>query len=607
MKNKNKTPYILGLDVGSNSVGWAIVDCKIEEGDHKGIYAGYNPVSLRALNSRIFLEMVEAKTKAPKNQKRRTARGARNRRSYYKQRRKNLVRILMDKGLLPDDYRKDPERILNQIDRRYGERKVGKLWSKTWSVSEKTHCSPYAMRNFALEEKLEPFEFGRLLLHLQRRRGYFSNRGAKYIDLIKYLSLDSPEDDKASMNADEKKEAGVVLKAIDKLSEKLGRRTLGQFIWQESQRNQESPHRITLSEFEESRVHQGETSIKNIQFRAKREMYEEEFDAIWEKQSTFHEISKEEEKSIREAIFHQRPLQLQKNTVGNCNIYPHKKRSALMRLEFQEFRALQVINNLKIEGTPLDTGQRKRLLDATNNPDALNRSGRIPWKKVTKILEVGHQKLNYESNDELGKTGLIGNKTAQAISKSIGVEEWQKLDKNKQVRLVEDLLTIHNKKDLYKRLVEKWKFPPYQSGASTETGALGLTMNESLEDGYGKHSLKAINELLPHLGDGLDYYNAVDEIGHRDSITTTRKETEKDYLLAIKDVPNIANPVVQKALYEMRRIVNSIVRLYGKTRHYPYGNGAGNEILKKTSWPDNKPAKRKQKEERRSGKGNPEA
>lgn len=353
MKNKNKTPYILGLDVGTNSIGWAVVDCIKEEGDHKGIYAGYKPTSLRALNSRIFLEMVEAKTRVPKNQKRRTARGARKRRSHYNSRRKNLVNILVNQGLLPENYRQYPEKTLNEIDRKYGERKVGKPWSKTWSVAEKSFCSPYAMRNFALEENLEPFEFGRLLLHLQRRRGYFSNRGAKYIELLKELTLNSPKDDQASMNAEEKKETGKVLKAIEKLHEELEGSTLGQFIWQKSQKNQEPPHRITLFEFEEPRTHKGETSISRLQFRAKREMYEREFDAIWEKQNIFYALPEQTHKDVRKAIFDQWPLQLQKSTVGNCNIYPRKKRSALMRLEFQEFRTLQVINNLKIGGNPL--------------------------------------------------------------------------------------------------------------------------------------------------------------------------------------------------------------------------------------------------------------
>ncbi len=565
MKNKNKNPYILGLDVGSNSIGWAVVDCIKEEGDHKGIYAGYKPTSLRALNSRIFLEMVEAKTRVPKNQKRREKRGARKRRSFYKRRREKLVRILIDKRLLPEDYRQCPEKTLNQIDRRYGERKVGKHWSKTWSVTEKAHCSPYAMRNFALEENLEPFEFGRLLLHLQRRRGYFSNRGAKYIELIKHLSLDSPEDGQESMSVEEKKETGKVLQAIEKLHEELEGSTLGQFIWQKSQKHQKPPHRITLFEFEKSRTHKSETRIERLQFRAKREMYEKEFDAIWEKQSNFHDLSGQKHE-IKHATFYQRPLQLQKNAVGNCNIYPHKKRSALMRLEFQEFRTLQMINNLKVDGNPLSGEQRNKLWDAANDPDKLNESGRIPWKEVARILEIKRATLNYETNEDgAGKTGLIGNKTAKAISASIGANKWRELGKDKQIKLVEDLQTIHNKKDLYYRLVTHWKFAPYQPGDNKkEKGALGLTMDEELEDGYGKHSLKAINELLPHLRDGLDYYKAVEKIGHRESITPNQRKTEDDYVLSVADVPNIANPVVQKALYEMRRVVNSIVKRYGK-------------------------------------------
>ncbi len=561
---QNKKPYILGLDVGPNSIGWAVVDCKKV---NKGIY-GYEPVSLRALNSRIFLDMLEAKTKVPKNQKRRAARGARNRRAYYKKRRKELVEILVAQELLPDDYRQNPEGILNEIDREYGERKIGKAWAKTWTVAEKAHCSPYAMRNFALEEKLQPYELGRLLLHLQRRRGYFSNRGAKYIELIKSLSLETLEDDENAMSAEEKKETGPVLTAISELSKKLNGRTLGQFIWQESQNEKIPPQRITLFRFPQSKQHRGETVTERLQFRAQREMYEKEFDAILKKQGIFHELSEKTVKEIRDKIFHQRPLQLQKSTVGNCNIYPHKKRCALMRLEFQKFRTLQVINNIEIGGTSLNAEQRQQLLDLADNPGKLNKSGRISWKDVAKHLGVKFKDINYSrgGDDSEGKTGLIGNRTAQAISDSIGIDKWQGLGKGKQAELVEDLLTIHNKKALYDRLVNHWKFDPYQSDSNPEKdkGALGLAMDEQLEMGYGKHSLKAVNELLPHLRSGLGYYEAVEAIGKSESITKIIRATEDSYLLGVADVPNIANPVVQKALYEMRRVVNALIKRYGK-------------------------------------------
>lgn len=560
-------PYILGLDLGTNSIGWAVVDCEIEKTEgHQGIYAGYKPVSLRALNSRIFEDMLEAKTKVPKNQKRRAMRGARNRRAYYQQRRQGLVEILLENNLLPEEYSQAPEKALNEIDRCYAVRKLGKPWTKTWTLADKAYCSPYAMRNFALEEKLEPYEFGRLLLHLQRRRGYFSNRGAKYIELIKSLKLETPKDDDEALSDEEKKETGKVLAAIDQLSKALDGRTLGQFIWQKSQEEELPPQRVTLFEFEQSKTRKGEEVVERLQFRAQREMYEEEFDRIWGKQNGFHKLRDELAQKIKDKIFHQRPLQLQKSTVGNCNIYPHRKRGAMMRLEFQEFRTLQVINNITVGEKPLTAKQRNTLVRATNDPGKLNDKGRISWKEAAQSLGVKPKDINYNrgGDDGAGKTGLFGNRTAQAISRSIGIDAWRKLDNDQQIKLVEDLLTTHNKKTLYQRLVNHWGFSPYQQGDDLTQGALGLTMNEQLEEGYGKHSLKAIKELLPHMRKGIDYYTAVERIGKRESITKEIGGTEGIFLLEPEDIPNIANPIVQKALFELRRVVNAVVKRYGK-------------------------------------------
>ena len=568
MQQNNDRPYILGLDIGTNSIGWAVVDCKLEKNpEHKGIYAGYMPTSLRALNSRIFLEMVEAKTRVPKNQKRRTARGARNRRAYFKQRRKQLTKVLLDAGLLPESYHDNPQRALVEIDRNYAERKVRQITSDAETSNEQSYCSPYAMRNFALEERLEPYELGRLLLHLQRRRGYLSNRGAKYIELIKSLKLDVQEDDESAMDSEEKKELGKVLTAIDELASEMGGRTLGQFIWQKAKEQHIQPQRITLFQFEKSRQFRGETVIDRLQFRARREMYENEFDALREKQNNFYTLTDKQWEQIRELIFHQRPLQLQKGTIGNCNIYPDKKRSALMRLEYQEFRTLQIINNLQIRGQALTQVQRQQLAELTDNPEELNKSGRIAWKDVAKHLGVSRKNLNYSrgDNEETGKTGLPGNKTIKAICESIGLETWRKLSVDCRAQLVEDLLTIHNKKTLYNRLVNYWKLAPYTSGDDKDKkGALHLTMNESLEDGYGKHSLKALKALLPHLMAGKDYYAAAEAIGKRESITKLPAKTGNDFLLDVSDVPDIANPIVQKALYEIRRVVNAIAKRYGK-------------------------------------------
>ncbi len=561
----NITPYILGLDIGPNSVAWAIVDCEITKGDHQGIYAGYMPISLRALNSRIFLEMLEAKTQVPKNQKRRVARGARNRRSYYKKRRNDLIDILIETKFLPDDFRREPEKTLNRIDREFAERKLNKKWSKTWTVREKAFCSPYAIRYFGLDEPLQPHEFGRLLLHLQRRRGYFSNRGAKYVELIKRLHLSTPEDDKSTMESEEKEERGKVLVAISELDKQLSGRTIGQFIWEESQTQEIPPQRITLFRYERSRERTGDTLTERLQYRARREMYEEEYDAIWKKQEQYYDLPPKTADKIKDSIFRQRPLQLQKAAVGNCNIFPNKKRVAMMRLEFQEFRTLQVVNNIQVGERPLTLKERQLLLSMTADPSRLNSHGRISWGEVAKVLGVRVKRINYgQGDDGEGKTGLIGNRTAKAISDSIGYQCWNELSKEKQAELVEDLLSIHNKRALYDRLVKHWQFEPWNGNTEDEGQALSLTMNEQLEDGYGKHSLKAINALLPYMRGGIDYYNAVDRIGEIGSITPSIIAQEKDYVLKVEDVPNVANPIVQKALYEIRRVLNSIIKRYGK-------------------------------------------
>lgn len=580
MPKVSQSPYILGLDIGTNSIGWAVVSCTDTN----------SPTSLVALNSRIFEEMVDKEKKVPKNQKRRSARGERNRRKYYKKRRRELANLLIKEGLLPDTYNQTSERFLNDIDLEFAERKVGKTWSEGWSVEERSYRSVYAIRNFALEEELRPHEFGRLLLHLQRRRGYFSNRGAKYINLIKYLSIDSdslknesPKKQNDSKNKDEgqkeeEKQLRQVLDGIAGLEKQLAGRTLGQFIWQKSHNLSTSPQRITLFEFEKSRKRRGESVTEKLKFRAEREMYESEFLKIWEKQNKFHQLSNETEEKITNSIFHQRPLQLQKNKVGRCNIYPKNKRVAKAMLEYQEFRTLQVINNIKIGPDYLDESQRLKLLNLANDPATLNKNGRISWKDVAKELGVKQKEINYQrtGEDDVG-TGLIGNRTAQAICSSIGVEKWKEIEKDKEKTktinetnvsadklLVEDLLTIHNRKALYDRLVNYWGFAPYNQGDEIEKGALGLAVNEKLESGYAKHSLKATKELLPYLRGGDDYYSAVEKIGKRETITKSISKTPDNFLLKPADVPYIANPIVQKALFEMRRVVNSIIKQYGK-------------------------------------------
>ena len=126
---------VLGLDLGSNSIGWALL--KEEAGQ---------ALEIVDLGSRIFSKAVEEKVPTPKNQKRREMRLGRRvlqRRSRRKQR---MLNYLVSLSLLPKELQNNtqPEIILNEIG------------------------NPYELRSKALDEQLKPYEFGRILLQIGR-------------------------------------------------------------------------------------------------------------------------------------------------------------------------------------------------------------------------------------------------------------------------------------------------------------------------------------------------------------------------------------------------------------------------------------------------------
>ena len=179
-------PYRLGLDLGTNSIGWAAVQL-----DHGG-----EPCGLLDIGVRIFPDGRDATSEASNAVQRRVARGQRRRRDRYLSRRNRLMQALVSCGLMPDDAaaRKELEK---QLD-------------------------PYALRARALDQRLEAFELGRALFHLDQRRGFKSNRKA----------------------GDNKEEDGQVRTAINKLSQRIresGARTLGEFSSPAAQTRRDSP------------------------------------------------------------------------------------------------------------------------------------------------------------------------------------------------------------------------------------------------------------------------------------------------------------------------------------------------------------------------------
>lgn len=487
--------YTLGIDMGTNSIGWAVV----------GHDDNLQPSGLIACGTRIFQEAVDAKSKIPKNQARRAARSARRLVARRKVRLNSVLNILLKHGLLPGNT---------------GERE--KLFTDNKSFD------PYELRKKALDNKLAPYELGRVLYHLAHRRGFQSNRKA------------SSKDD------------GEVKSSISSLYQEIRNancRTLGEYLsGQPTKRNRYTD----------------------------RSMYLDEFELVWqEQQKHYPDILNQAFKiSIHKAIFFQRPLRIQKYLVGKCTFEPSKKRASRALYEVQRFRMLQDLNNLAIkdpitrEYRLLTSNERQKLLEL------LERQKTLSWNKAR--TAIGLHEGEIFNLEEGKKKELVGNRTAFAL-RSILKKSRDEMDQARQNDLITDMLTIDNEQGFLNRMKSHWGFDPETAEKLAKT---------ELEPGYARLSLKAIRKIIPHLEDGLNYFLAsfaaydpcppdkkaliirlVKEGIEFNKACKTAGYDKPTSLQAVNMLgapPYLRNPVVQKALYETRKVVNAIIHRYGK-------------------------------------------
>lgn len=455
----------LGLDMGTNSIGWAILTHD-KDGEPSGI---------EACGSRIFLEAVDAKTKVPKNQMRRDARGARKLTKRRKMRKDAVTGLLLRAGLLPLDTT-ERSSLFNAHD-------------------------PYVLRKRGLDELLKPFELGRAIYHLSQRRGFLSNRKKKATD------------------------DGEVKTAISALRTEITNancRTLGEYLASQPAKRK----RYT-----------------------DREMYKEEFDRIMAAQKAHFPdaLTSAFRVELHNAIFYQRPLKIQKNLVGKCTFEPERRRAASASLEAQRVRFLQDINHLKVKN-PITLDFRKLEPDELHKlKNILEYKEKLSWTGAKKALGLHKNEVfNLEENEI--KKDLTGNRTAYSAIKAIG-ERWKEMTETERNNLATDMLTIDNVAGFLKRMKTHWGFD--------EATAIKLAETE-LEKGYARLSTRAMRRILPHLEAGMIYSEACAAAGYDHANPGRASATG-----ALSEPGNLRNPVVQKALYEARKVVNGVIREYG--------------------------------------------
>ena len=152
--------FILGLDLGVASVGWAFI--KDEDGQKSIVDIGGR---ILPLNGAEIIEFQKGNAQT-KNADRRILRGVRKGNKRYKVRRNKLIYILQKLNILPNQFEINGDFINPNKIQDIGIMPILK------GNKQATAFDFINLRVKALTQKIEPHEFGKILYLFNQLRGY---------------------------------------------------------------------------------------------------------------------------------------------------------------------------------------------------------------------------------------------------------------------------------------------------------------------------------------------------------------------------------------------------------------------------------------------------
>ncbi|MGV3552025.1 type II CRISPR RNA-guided endonuclease Cas9 [Rhizobium sp.] len=522
-----------GFDLGTNSLGWSVVNTLGEPGE-----TGEGRIV--DMGVRIFSQSEMAgrdpQSKASLAVARREARGARRRRDRYVKRRRRLLDLLSACGLMPTD---DAER--KALVRANEDSEQGDL-----------STSVYALRARALDVALTPHEIGRAIFHLNQRRGFKSNRKADSNDA----------------------EQGLIATAITALGEKMqedNARTIGEWLHMRRLKGLSVRARMTAD---------GE----GYDFYPARAELEREYDAIMRRQKSFHPelLTDSVIAEIRDVVFYQRPLR--PVPAGRCSYNIAESRLPRAHPLFQRFRLLKEVNELEIIGEDqrhikLTPEQRNNLVLHLRTD--LTKQGKVPFSKLRKTLKLGSEfRFNKESDN---RADLEGDVIYFRMSRPerFGVR-WSTLPAEQQAAITERLRMEPD----YRTLVD-W----LRDEAGLDEAHAKAVADTPVPDGFGRLGPSALIALIEAMENDVDANGfviteaeAAKRVYGRTNSEADPNRKGVDQLPAYQEVLSrhippgtgnpddpydeymgrITNPTVHIALNQLRRVVNALIRKHGK-------------------------------------------
>ena len=466
---------ILGLDLGTNSIGWAIRDTSENENQiiDKGVLTfdkGVGEVK------GIEIPLVKARTEA---------RGKRRNYQAEKYRKWELLKFLIENKMCPleitelDEWRK----YTKGIGRKYPQSEKFIQWLRFDFNGDRKpdfelfgfdkHESYYIFRMLVVSEKDEykkifeanPHILGRILYQIVQRRGY---RGRD----------DEDEEAKTILKGSEKNGtagADAIVPYIEK------HKTLGAALYYlQKEKNDRIRKRYNL-----------------------RTDYEQELKEICRVQN----LSEAVYKRLWKAIIWQRPLRSQKGLVGICTFEKNKARCPISHPFYEEFRTWVFINNLKIK-LPDSIDKNTFLKDAVY-PIFYNVSRDFKLSSISKKLKKDNGEITarFPPDTKVVSCTLLNNfetLLGKDWKENYGWNETLQNEIKKCNYSFEDIWHVIFTFDSKEKLKE---FATQKLELNEE--AAEKFSKIKLQQGYATLSLSAIKKILPYLYEGFIYSEAV--------------------------------------------------------------------------------------------------
>lgn len=488
---------ILGLDLGTNSIGWAIRETS-EPGNQ---ITDFGVVTFEK-------GMGEDKTgEFSRAAARTTKRSSRRRYQAHKYKLWATLDILIKEGFCPlsieglDKWRKYEK----GVGRTYplNEEKFNN-WIKLDFNNDgiPDYSSPYQLRLELITEQLDlsvesnKHKIGRALYHIAQHRGF---KSSKKIQDKEKETKDKPaketeetKDQSADdlIGAEEKK-----ARPINELMQKHGTETVGAALAMEEKT--------------------GSVRIrKDLHQHVLRKQLQQEALKIFEHQGiSFNAIFKKD--PAHSSIFWQRPLRSQKSTIGKCTLEPSKARCPTSHYAFEEFRAWCFLNNIEYKDK---RGWQKLTLEIKQAiyDEKFFRSSKADfdfgeikeWLKKKDKLKTWE--LNYSDKTNVSACPV------SARLKDIFGHDWKSIaikkpggpseKDHKEVYTIEDVWHVLFSFDDENEIQ---LFAANKLGLDAKRNKDFLKLWYKMPVGYGMLSLKAINLILPFLRKGMIYTEAV--------------------------------------------------------------------------------------------------